>query len=936
MMVDTIKLEWRASMLALSACLSATPALAQSLDSKTATQEPPATPAPPPGAADDPLAGPDIVVTGFRQSLQQAATIKRNASVISDVISAEDIGKFPDQNLADSLQRITGVQITRTAGEGSRVSVRGLSPDFTQTLYNGRVLSSPSGGRSFEFTNLASDFVSSVEVFKSPSADQVSGGLAATVNVNVARPLDVGRNRASMTAEALYEQKLKKAQPHVAAMINHVFGDDFGLNFGVNYQKRQYRSDTFRGFGFENGVETTRAPKLDYNRDGDFDDTFRFNHEAGTRIILGETKRLTLVGGVQARPASNVEVYGDILYAKYDTKLDQPINTLRFTSIVCPTAQQVAGANGCIRGSAFDSAGRVSYLDADGVDYRNSNTQQNAYNTTVSAAGGFKAEFGKFKFNGEASFSHARQLVDSFTLTALGRASASYDFRDDPGNFPQISFNRGYDPLNPANFRGLGITGDYHRPTVDHNWDLKFDSTYGAGDGFLRSVKVGGRYSNRRQTFGTSRLTLTAAQTATLLNLPLTTTVDGPTFDASKYMTLYHFDDLLNNYGGPVTFPDTFLSSDMNKVFAQVPLSAILAASPTTRQLANEYTVLEKESAAYLRADFATSDDRLSGNVGVRFVHTAQTSSGYAPDLGLIVFSLGSSVTTIPGVTATSVHRGYDNWLPSLNVRFNLTDKLVARFASARVMSRPTLATLSPSTTVNANTRFITINNPQVNPYLADQLDLSLEYYFGGGGLLSAALFYKDVKNFVVATTRSETLNVIQAETGTTIPLAFTISQPDNGAGAKLKGAEVGAQVPLTFLPGLLSGFGVIGNFTYLDAGNAATVQGGPPLPLPGVSKYSYNLVGYYEKGPFSARIAYNYRSGFVNTTTSNFGDGSYGQSYGQLDLSSSLDVTKAITLTLDAQNLTDSAVRTQNEYGYGRGYENVGRRITAGVRAKF
>ncbi len=878
----------------------------------------------------------EIVVTGFRQSLEKAAMIKRDASVISDVISAEDIGKFPDQNLADSLQRVTGVQITRTAGEGTRVSVRGLSPDFTQTLYNGRVLTSPSGGRSFEFTNLASDFVSSVEVFKTPSPDQVSGGLAATVNVNTARPLDVGRNRVSLTAEGLYEQKSEKVQPHVAALVNHLFGDDFGVNVGVNYQKREYRSDTFRGFGFENGVENTRVPKLDYNKDGDFNDAFRFNHEAGARIIQGDIERFTAIGGVQARPATNVEVYADILYAKNKTYLDQPINTLRFTSIVCPPAQQSLAAGGCIRGSGFDANGRINYLDADGVDYRNANTQSTTRNALTSAAGGFKTTFGRLKLNGEASFSHAKQLVDSFTLTALGRASAFYDFRDDPGNFPQIGFSRGYDPLNPANFRGLGIAGDYRRPTVDHNWDLKLDAIYDLGGGFLRSLKVGGRYSNRRQTFGTNRVSLSAAQTASLLGLPLTNGVDGQTFDASKYMTVYSFDHLLNNYNGPVTFPSTFLSADMNKVFAQVPLSAILAAVPTTRQLANEYTVLERESAAYARLDFATGDDRLSGNVGVRYVHTNQVSSGYAPDLTQIIFSLGSSVTTIPGVTPTTTDRGYDNWLPSLNMRYNLTDKLVARVAAARVMSRPTLGTLSPSTTVNANTRFITINNPQVNPYLADQLDLSLEYYFNRGGLLSAALFYKDVKNFVISTTRSETLNVIQRETGATIPLDFTISQPDNGAGAKLKGAEVGAQVPLTFLPGFLNGFGVIANFTYLDAGKAATVQSGPPLPLPGVSKYSYNLVGYYEKGPFSARLAYNYRSGFVNTTTSNFGDGSYGQSYGQMDFSTSFDITKSVGITVEGQNLTDSAVRTQNEYGYGRGYENVGRRFTAGVRAKF
>ncbi|PZU08259.1 MAG: hypothetical protein DI605_13590 [Sphingomonas sp.] len=894
-------------------------------------------PMPPSGPAGPPANDvEDIVVSGFRQSLELASTIKRDSPVVSDVISAEDIGKFPDQNLADSLQRITGVQITRTAGEGTRASVRGLSPDFTQTLYNGRVLTSPSGGRSFEFTNLASDFVSSVEVLKSPSADQVSGGLAATVDVHTARPLDVGKNRLAITAEALYEQKSEKAKPHVAAYVNHVFSDEFAINVGLNLQERRYRSDTFRGFGFENGVEASRSPRLDYNRDGDFGDAFRFNHEAGTRVILGDIRRFTAVGGFQARPTPGLEFYGDMFYANNRTRLDQPINTLRFTSIVCPTAQQGVAPNGCIRGSGFDDEGRLNFLDADGVDYRNVNNLTTTRNRITSAAGGFKATVGRVKLNGEASFSHARQLVDNFSLTALGRASAFYDFSEDPGNFPQIGFSRGYNPLDPANFRGLGLAGDYQRPTVDHNWDAKLDAVWDAGDGFVRSVRVGGRYSNRRQTFGTSQIAVNATQLAGLLGLPLTPGPDGLSFDASPFMTLYSFDKFLNNYNGPVTYPSTFLSSDVSKVFERVSLDQILNDVPPRRNLANEYSVREKETAAYIRADFATSDDRLAGNIGVRYVHTDQTSSGYAPDLTQIVFSLGGAVTVIPQVTPTSIKRSYDNWLPSANARFKITEQLLVRAAAARVMSRPTLSTLSPSTTVNANTRFITINNPNVDPYLADQFDLSLEYYFGHGGLLSAAVFYKDVKNFIVSTMRTDTLNVTVRETGRTAPLDFSINQPNNGSGSKLKGVEVGAQVPLTFLPGLLDGFGIVANFTYLDAGAAATVEGGPPLPLPGVSKYSYNLVGYYEKGPFSARLAYNYRSRFVNSATSNFGDGSYGQSYGQLDFSTSFDITPQVGITIEGLNLTDSAVRTTNAYGYGRGYENVGRRFTAGVRAKF
>ena len=872
----------------------------------------------------------EVVVSGFRMSLQQAAEIKREADVVADVISAEDMGKFPDQNLADSLQRITGVQITRTNGEGSRVSVRGLSPDFTQTLYNGRVItsvSSTTGSRSFEFATLASDFVNAVEVSKTPSADMIDGGLAATIDIKTARALDVGKDRYALTAESVYEGKSEEITPHIAAYMNKIITDQLGVTFGVNYQKREFRTDSLRAFGFENGVEATRKPPLDYNLDGDFGDTYRFNHEAGARVNLGESERWTAIGSVQVKPTDNIDVHGDVLYSKYDVLLNQPTNTLRFTNIVCPS--------NCVKDSVTED-GRVVYLDADGIDYRNGNSNSDTRNETISGALGATFDFAPFTVDTQISSSHSKQLVTGVQLSVMGRASAFEDSRADPGNLPQFGFTRGYDPLNPKNFRVIGINGDYNRPANDRNTDGRFDITYDIDRSFAKSLQFGGFYSVRDQEFRSNRIALSAKDAAAALGMPFDPSIEGGSFDASPFMTQYSFDDMFDSYNGPVRYPSTWLDADLKKLYAVLPLDRLLALSPPSPNLSTDYEVEEKVSAGYLRFDFAALDDRLGGNVGVRYVRTDQTSSGYAPDLSLIVFAQAGAATTIPGVTPTSIERSYNDWLPSLNVRYNLTDDVIARFAAARVMSRPTLGTLSPSTTVNANVRSITINNPNVDPYLADQLDLSLEYYLDNGGLLSAALFYKDVKNFVVNTTRIETLNVTVKETGNQIQLPFTIFQPDNGAGAELKGVELGMQMPFSFLPGFWNGFGAIVNFTYLDAGKAQVTQGGPPLPLPGVSKNSYNLVGYYERGGFSGRLAYNYRSSFVNSTTANFGDGSYGQSYGQIDASFGYDINDSIGFTLEGLNLDNAAVRTQNDQGYGRGYENIGRRYTFGVRAKF
>jgi iron complex outermembrane receptor protein len=237
------------------------------------TDVPPASP----GAEQE---GQEIVVTGFRRSLQAANARKRDADIVSDGISAEDIGKFPDQNLAESLQRITGVQITRSRGEGSSVSIRGLSPEFSRVQFNGRTLGS-GGGRSFDFTSLSAEFVSSVEVQKSPTADMIEGGLSGTVNISTPKALQIGKTRFNGTIEGVYEENAKKLSPRLSGLFNYVNpSETFGFNVGVAYEQRKYLQVQYQGYGAETGVESTRTPPIDYNRDGDFNDTYTFNHAA--------------------------------------------------------------------------------------------------------------------------------------------------------------------------------------------------------------------------------------------------------------------------------------------------------------------------------------------------------------------------------------------------------------------------------------------------------------------------------------------------------------------------------------------------------------------------------------------------------------------------------------------------------------------------------
>jgi TonB-dependent receptor len=872
--------------------------------------------------------GADITVTGIRRSLADARAIKESSSAIVDAISAEDIGKFPDQNLAESLQRVTGVQIQRSNGEGTRISVRGLSPDFTRTQYNGRTITS-NGQRSFDFSSLSSDFVSAVEVYKTPTADMIDGGLSATVNVRIARPLDLGKNRVMLAAEGIYEGNSKKIAPHLTGFVNRLFGDGkVGVYFGVDYRQRKYQTATEYGFGMQPFAENASLPRpLDYNLDGDFNDTVRIENALGTGVAVGDSKRLTLVGGFQAKPTDELELWTDVLYSNLK---DRSTN-----SFIAPRFVSIEGPNAAIRGSVVQN-GVATYLDADGVWIQSTGGDTESYVATISPAAGATWRRDRLTISAEANYSHTLTETSSLAVEGIGRGSVSYDLRPDGDTFPQITFNRGWDPLNPHNYRAVGFRGAYKSPTNDSNWTLRGDVAYKFDDSFIKKISAGINLSERKLSFQSANVIMNAQQLAGLLGVPYDPNIEGGSFDSSVISTNFSFPNIFQSYSGPAKPLTAGVATSNAILFSKVPLSKILAISPPTGVPASDFSVDEKSLAAYAKIDFGTSDNKLSGNLGVRYVRTRQTSIGSVPDFNNITLLQLAAQTVVGTKPAGSVKNNYGNWLPSFNLRYAITDNLVARIGAARVMTRPTLGLLTTSTNINAQVQSISSGNPRLNPFLANQGDLSLEYYFANTGLLSVAVFYKDIKNFVVNATASETYAVHIGTNGPLQNVTFAHSFPDNGAGAKLKGIELGVQVPFTFLPSPLDGFGVLANATFLDVGKVTPSSGAAPTPLPGVSNRAYNAALYYEKYGFGARVSYTYRSKFTNDLSSYFGDGDFARSYGQLDASMSYDVNKNISLNIDGANLMNSPSITYNNINIVRYYEDSGRRFTAGVRVRF
>jgi iron complex outermembrane receptor protein len=866
--------------------------------------------------------GEEVVVTGIRRSLADALSVKRDASAIVDAISAEDIGKFPDQNLAESLQRVPGVQITRNKGEGSGVSVRGLGANFTRTFYNGRILPSPTAGRNFSFTSLSSDFVSRVEVQKSPTADLIDGGVAATVNVQVARPLDLGKNRTALSAEGLYESNPKKWSPHVAFYTSQVLLDDtLGINFGANYEKRNVIQGGYTGYGIETRAETPNNRPYDFNLDGQYNGSYKFNHAIDTWIDDGTFERLSFVGGIQAKPTDNIELYADGFYSRFKDNYVREQHSLRFTNL--------GGPNAAIVGSQIDAGNLVSFLDADGVDHRASVNRQRNRDQVLSIAGGTKMEFGALKVSAEGTYSNSKHVNSSMAVNAIGRASASYDMRGGYDEIPVVSFNRGYDPLDPANFRLLSIAGALDSPTRDKNRDARIDLDYRFDGGFLRSLKAGGYIGRSTKSFETVSYNISSRIAAQVLGLPFDPVLEGGTAAAAPFLVPADNTQFVPDVLGIHLVPD------LAKLFANGSLADLLAAAPPVSQPSNNYSVREDVYALYARADFGTEDGSFAGNIGLRYVKTDQTSEGAAPDLSQVILLQGDVSVLVPVATPVTVKNNYHNWLPSLNLRWSPAPKLAVRLALARAMTRPDLGLLTPRTSISANVRTISSGNPLVKPYLADQADLSVEYYLGKTGILSAAVFYKDVKNFIVSTQTVETHTLIR-ELGGTTTLEFRRSQPDNGANGTVKGIELSAQVPLTFLPGVLDGFGVLANLTLLDVSDVQIIDGGPKVPVTGVSKRSYTIGGYYEKSGFGLRASYTYRSGYVESQSSNFGDGSYYNPYGQLDISASYDVNKNVSVVVEAVNVTNEVQSTHNDIGVLRQNFDFGRRVSVGARLKL
>jgi TonB-dependent receptor len=921
-----------------------------------------------------------IVVTGFRSSLAAALNVKRNSVGAVDVIVAEDIAKFPDQNLAESLQRVPGITIQRSGGEGSRITVRGLGSQFTRVRLNGleTVASSTNDAsvnrdRGFDFNVFASELFSSIVVRKTAEASLDEGSLGAVVDLNTGNPL-VGKYgfTSVLSAQASYNDLSKKAGPRLAGLL--AWKSPSGtLGFAVSaaYQKSetqelgnntvrwvQSRFDSVAGTPcfFTTTTSTVASPNAggQYRQSAGCDAVALAFHPRIPRysFVGHDRERLGLTGSIQWSPGDATKVSVDGLFSRFKADREEKHGEVLFRSnerAIDVVNYKVDSNQNLISGTFNDVFVRTEhYLRRSQTDFYQLGATWDQDITD------------SLRFTLLGGFSKSDADIPLETTIAFDDRDAqgySYDYTD--MRSPKLTF--GTSVTNPAVFqlaeirdRPSTVTNKFRTLSLRTEWDVAEGFTVATG-AVYRRFGFDTVAFQRDTSVCPSRTT--AAPDVVLGTITCTpSAVFGPTA-VYGFPVTSALGEIWNvgRSGQPSGNTDQFLipnlqaATDFTKLYSRTP----------ALDVGNNRSVVEEVKGGYLelRAKGELFGLRYAGNAGIRYVRTDQTSTGIS-----VVNGANQNVT---------VERDYDDWLPAVNLAVFPTEKLIIRAAAAEVMTRPSLGSLTPGGSVDAFNFRVNFGNPFLQPIRATAYDLAAEWYFAPQSLFSVALFQKNVTSFPVGQTRSG----VFADTGLPIsilptgsPLAsnpnqqITIQTQVNGTGAKLEGLEVQLQLPFRFLPGFLRNLGLITNATFIRSNADYTVippstttvpatgspGGGSAIPVAatitrqqtffGLSKRTFNATLYYEDDRFSARTSASYRSRFIDdvSATGNMFEG-FNSTF-NVDASVRYRLTKSLEVSIEGNNLTDEFRDRFTDVDTNRNYEynHFGRTILFGVRYKM
>lgn len=920
----------------------------------------------------------EVVVTGVRAALISAMATKRDASGVVDAINAEDIGKMPDTNLAESLQRIPGVSIDREGGEGKYVTVRGFSAGFNVTTLNGRQITSENVNRDFEFDTLGSEMINGLVINKSGSALTDSGGIGATIDIRTSRPFDVG-NKIAGSLKLDYEILAEESAPQASIMVSQKFADDaFGVLFAYNHFERE---STVNRVTNNNWL---RIEKNSGNANYPEPTELTSNANADGRIYLPQNHFINLQKDKRTRdnanlvlqfaPSDDLTITADVLYSDYELLRDQNMLVNWF------------GSRGSWRDVVADENGTVTHFIADRRE------GEGAVQAT---------EFNAIKENRKsdtlvAGLNAKWDLSDNFSV--IGDVYRSESNYEDPMGFGNSQVTMGYrnrltwdmsggfipyisgfesgtgavgyqpdmngqltipnkDYLDPSNLRP-GFTTRTGRIVGDTIDQFKFEGVYDSNedDGLVKAnfgLSHKSREKAREKT--TTERTMTDAEWATVKakepNVPDWVRgamhcmfCDGQAYwtkiTPPKITVLDAGSNFLSGVSSGGKIQTQWLQFDHDE-FRRIYEGHVGVPFNTAKVPSESYTIGEDITSLYTQLEFAgdLAGHRYSLVTGLRYEKTDLDVAGNLASL-IDVMPVGNEVLqeSITPVTPTTFNADYAGFLPNLDFKIDFTADLVGRASFSKTITRPSMTDMRPGLTFGDLKQRgpypVDAGNSDLKPLESENMDLSLEWYYGEGSYASAGVFYKLVDNFIVNATTGEKINgqngtpVVDPSTGQQI--VFQVTKPSNVETADVQGFEFAVQHMFGE-----TGFGTVANATFVST-NAEfdTARFDRSFVITGLSD-SYNIVGFYENDKYQVRLAYNWRDQFLMDFRNN--EPVFVEAYGQWDLSASYNLTKNFTLTLDGINITGEAnrqhARFSNQFLLA---EESGPRYTLGVRASF
>jgi iron complex outermembrane recepter protein len=847
----------------------------------------------------------DIVVTGLRESLRRATDIKRSAPNIVDSIVADDIGKLPDQNIAEAIQRIPGVTISRDNGEGQFITVRGLGPAFSTALYNGRVLATENQGREFSFDILPAELINRVDVSKTPTAAQFEGGIASTVDMYTARPFDFGKTRAVLSAQGNYDDLRGKVSPQVSGLFSTTFADNtFGVLAAFSYTDRKIAGRRI----FTDGWEANQ--NLDLNDDGTPEFT---GVSLPTYVEYGvnstSRKRLSGLLTLQWRPSDTLQLTVDGLYSKLDVNDD---NKVFF----------VYGGPGDITAATVNENNSItSYTGIASGPFITNQVRPRLAKT--SQIGGNLEWKPTSELSGFLDVSWSRATDDTggnqawfeSNLSQVGYSPATAQFNLSDNNKP-VYTNLG-DILDTSNARLGYLT--YEGVSVDDEiFQVNTQAKYESPDGFLRGISVGLNYSDREK--GRESTKTPDALQSVFGGIRTPQNLFGDPTDAQDFLGIDMFPNGFPSYSAGDIAAYLLTEEAINQTRDPVATRAALAANGGTLDVVlvpgNSGTAREETISAFAQASFGGEfgTRNWSGNIGLRYTRTDVTSTGFGQEI-LSITTPGPGLDPIVNLSPAQPLEqtaSYHEWLPSANVKIDVVEDVILQAAIARTLTRATLSDLLLIRNINPRPRerAITDGNPGLLPLIGWNYDAALTWYIDRSSYVSAAVFQKDLKNL------SETVTTnIQI-----LGFDFRRTRPENVGDDRIRGVELSGQYTFTGLPAPFDGLGVQGNVSFVgDEGNA------------------YNVVGFYEKGPLQMRLAYNYREAYEQTAQGNRGQPVNVAAYGIADASINYALTPNFTVFAQGLNIFDEKTFTYSVFEERViTYETYGPRYALGIRATF